>query len=204
MSEDFLPVQPLSFDDGHDAGRPGRPGPVRRLTQHGRGQGGSEGGDIARHGQSLGRVPSRPGRSRPQGSPAQHHHPGPEPLRLTPAVAALTAFGLGYALIAGGFRKLTIPAELGTFPAGALITWLALRKDCRRRPAPAHLSGRGLLPWAVVLAVFAVWELYADFRGSTPDHPTLSILMGPVLQDPVNRALGYVLWLATGAWVVRR
>jgi hypothetical protein len=197
MSEDSLPVQPLIFDDGHDTGRPGRPGPVRRLAQHSL----SQGGDIPGHSHSHTRVASRP---RLHDSAGHSRRPGPEPLRLTPAVAALTAIGLGYALVAGGFRKLTIPAELGTFTVGALVSWLALRKDCRRRAAPAHLSGRGLLPWAVVLAVFAVWELYADFRGSTPDHPTLSILMGPALQDPVNRALGYVLWLATGVWVVRR
>jgi hypothetical protein len=109
-----------------------------------------------------------------------------------------------YAAVAGGFRRLTVPAELGTFLPGAFITYLAMRRGCRRFRAPEHLDGRGTAAWGAVLVVFGIWELYADFRGSTPDHPTLSILMGPILADPLHRGVGYVLWLATGVWLVRR
>jgi len=109
-----------------------------------------------------------------------------------------------WALVAGGFRRLTIPAELGTFVPGAAVTYLALRRGCRRFRAPEHLDGRGTAAWGAVLVVFGIWELYADLRGSTPDHPTLSILMGPVLADPLHRAVGYLLWLAAGVWLVRR
>jgi hypothetical protein len=119
-------------------------------------------------------------------------------------VLAAAAGVFGYAVVVGGFRRLTVPAELGTFVPGALITYAAMRRGCRRFRAPEHLDGRGTAAWGAVLVVFGIWELYADLRGSTPDHPTLSILMGPVLADPLHRAVGYVLWLATGVWLVRR
>lgn len=170
MSEESLPVPPLTMDDSRDDARGGvarRPRPATAVR------------------------------------PVDRQLPTAPP-RLTPTVAAVAATSVGYALIAGSFRRLTVPAELSTFVAGSLLTWLALRKDCRRRPAPDHIDGKGALPWGVLLVVFGVWELYADFRGSTPDHPTLSILMGPLLEEPVNRAIGYVLWLAAGVWVVRR
>lgn len=121
-----------------------------------------------------------------------------------PNAAVLAVGGVLWALVAGGFRRLTIPAELGTFLPGLFITARALRRDCRRLPAPDHLDGRGTAAWAAVLVLFGIWELYADLRGSTPDHPTLSILMGPLLADPLHRTVGYILWLALGVWVVRR
>ncbi|MFD0634428.1 hypothetical protein ACFQ9X_25660 [Catenulispora yoronensis] len=71
-------------------------------------------------------------------------------------------------------------------------------------PAPDHIDGKGALPWAAVAVVFGIWELYAAVRGSTPAHPTLSILMGPLIDPPFARAAGYALWLAVGVWVVRR
>jgi hypothetical protein len=138
-----------------------------------------------------------PGRSRT----VPHHAPAvPRP----GSALAVAATAVLWALVASGFRRLTIPAELGTFVPGALITSRALRRDCRRLPAPDHLDGRGTAAWAAVLVLFGIWELYADLCGSTPDHPTLSILMGPLLADPLHRAVGYVLWLALGVWVVRR
>jgi hypothetical protein len=128
----------------------------------------------------------------------------PEPLRFSPTTVAVLVGAVAYAAVAGGFRRLTAPAELATFAAGSLVCWLALRKECRRFPAPDHVDGKGALAWGAVLVVFGIWELYADFRGSTPAHPTLSILMGPVIAPPENRAIGYLAWLAGGVWLVRR
>ena len=128
----------------------------------------------------------------------------PDALRVTPTTIAIVIGAIAYAAVAGSFRLLTAPAELATFAAGSLACWLALRKDCRRFPSPDHVDGKGALAWGAVLVAFGVWELYADFRGSTPAHPTLSILMGPVIAPPENRAIGYLVWLGAGMWVVRR
>jgi len=112
--------------------------------------------------------------------------------------------GVGYSLIGGSLRRLTAPAELATLVPGAALLWYALRPTTRRFNTPAQLDRRGVVPWAVVLALFGVWELYAAARGSTPAHPTLSILMGPLIDPPFARAAGYAVWLGLGVWVVRR
>lgn len=156
------------------------------------------------HSSSSGSAPAAPsGPSSAHGSPSQPSS-RPASLRLTRNVLLVAAATVVYALIAGGFRRLTIPAEIATFLPGVFITYLALRRTCRRFPALEHLDGRGVAAWGAVLVVFGVWELYADLRGSTPAHPTLSILVGPMLADPLHRAVGYLLWLAAGVWLVRR
>jgi hypothetical protein len=140
--------------------------------------------------------------ARPLGPP-----PAPERLRLTHPTHTLITWvlvGVGYCLIGGTLRRLTAPAEAATLLPGAAMLWYALRPATGRFPAPRHLDSRGMLPWAVVMVLFGVWELYAALRGSTPAHPTLSILMGPLIDPPFARAAGYALWLATGVWVVRR
>jgi hypothetical protein len=142
------------------------------------------------------------GRDAALGSGTRRHSPAS--VHVTPTTVVIAVAALGYAAMAGSFRRLTIPAELATLVPGALICRYAVRRNVRRYPAPDHVDGRGSLAWGAVLVLFAIWELYADLSGSTPAHPTLSILMGPMLQHPENRAMGYVLWLAAGAWVVRR
>ena len=60
------------------------------------------------------------------------------------------------------------------------------------------------MAWVAIAVAFALWELYAGARGSTHSHPTLSIMMGPLIQAPPARAAGYVVWLLGGLWLVRR
>jgi len=131
----------------------------------------------------------------------------PVPVRLTrPTHTMLTwlLVGIGYALVGGSLRRLTAPAELATLLPGAAALWYALRPDTPRFPAPERIDRRGMVAWGAVLVAFGIWELYAALRGSTPAHPTLSILMGPLIDPPFARAAGYAVWLAGGLWVVRR
>jgi hypothetical protein len=116
----------------------------------------------------------------------------------------LGVVGLGYALIAGSLRRLTIPADLATLLPGGAIVWYALRPTTAHFPAPARFTRRDALAWSLVAAAFGIWEAYAALRGSTHAHPTLSILLGPLIDPPPARAAGYVVWLLTGVWVVRR
>lgn len=126
------------------------------------------------------------------------------PLRMLPVAAAIV-----YALIAGGLAPISLPAELAMLLGGAAVAGWALGlipgvPAPRRRPAPDWIDGRGSLAWLAVLLVFAVWELYAFFRGSTPAHPTLSVLMGPLLAPHLNRSVAYLAWLSAGVWIARR
>jgi hypothetical protein len=137
-------------------------------------------------------------------------HPAPAaptPLRAahpTSAMISWGAAGLGYALIAGNFARLTIPAELATLLPGAAMVWYALRPTTGHFPAPAPLTRRSTMPWTAIAVAFGIWELYAAARGSTHAHPTLSILLGPLIDPPPARAAGYAAWLLAGVWVVRR
>ncbi|MEY9861746.1 hypothetical protein ABH935_007389 [Catenulispora sp. GAS73] len=131
----------------------------------------------------------------------------PIPLKAThPTSTMITwgAVGLGYSLIAGSFARLTVPAEIATLLPGAALVWYALRPTTARFPPPAPFTRRDTVAWAAVGVAFGIWELYAAARGSTHAHPTLSILMRPLIDPPPARAGGYVVWLLTGVWMVRR
>jgi len=146
------------------------------------------------------------------GAPRPHTAAIPVPLRATRPTSAMISWGsmgLGYALVAGGFARLTVPAEIATLAPGAALVWYALRPTTAHFPAPAApdsppVTRRSTAAWAALAVAFGIWELYAAARGSTHAHPTLSILLGPLIGPPPARAAGYALWLLAGVWVVRR
>jgi hypothetical protein len=110
-----------------------------------------------------------------------------------------------FSFVAGRFTQLSAPAEFAVLGSGTLLLVWAIRLPAgRRRPPPEHVDGRGALVWLGLLLVFLVWELFAFFRGSTAAHPTLSILIGPLLAEPTLRGAGYLMWLAAGTWLARR
>jgi len=138
---------------------------------------------------------------------AVHDVEAPAPPRLThptPTMIAWGAVGLGGSLLAGGFRRLTAPAEVTTLLVGVVVVWFALRPTTRRFPAPDRIDAKGAAAWGAVVVFFGLWELYAALCGSTHAHPTLSLLLGPLITAPPARTAGYVVWLAAGVWVVRR
>ena len=125
--------------------------------------------------------------------------------------AAWWGVGVVFAAVAGRFAPLTAPAEFAALLAGGAITAWALGvafarpvPPLRRREAPVSLGGRGWLAWVAVLVAFGVLEVYSLASPAPWDHPTLSALSGPLLAPSDHRALGYLLWLASGVWVARR
>ena len=107
-----------------------------------------------------------------------------------------------YAALAALCRPLTVPAAVAVVLAGAVLLALA----ARRRPLPRRLVGsrRGALPWLVLLLLLASWELTAVFWGNDRAHPTLSLLLDPVLDTYPGRLIGYLAWLSVGRWLVTR
>lgn len=107
-----------------------------------------------------------------------------------------------YAGLAALCRPLTVPAAVAVVLAGAVLLALA----ARRRPLPRRLVGsrRGALPWLVLLLLLASWELTAVFWGNDRAHPTLSLLLDPVLDTYPGRLIGYLAWLSVGRWLVTR
>jgi hypothetical protein len=108
---------------------------------------------------------------------------------------------IGYAALAGLCRPLTLPAAVAVaVPALALVVL-----DARRRPPPrVALGRRHVAPWAVLMALFATWETIAALWGDDGAHPTLSLLLDPVLATYPGRVAGWLTWLGVGRWLVTR
>jgi len=136
---------------------------------------------------------------------AEERVAGRDTRRISGSRVAIWVGAALFAVIAGRFTAQSAPAEFAVLGAGLVVCVWALRLPAeQRRTAPARLDGRGILAWLGLLLVFLVWELYAFYRGSTPAHPTLSLLLAPLLAEPLPRAAGYLLWLASGVWLAKR
>ena len=106
---------------------------------------------------------------------------------------------LGYAALAALCRPLTVEAAAAVaLPAVALVVLAA-----RRGPPPrVVLARRHVAPWVGLLVLFGAWELTAALWGNDAAHPTLSLLLDPVLATYPGRLVGWVAWLGLGRWLV--
>ncbi|MGH3943715.1 MAG: hypothetical protein ACRDRY_09690 [Pseudonocardiaceae bacterium] len=113
------------------------------------------------------------------------------------------AASVGYALIAAVFEPLTVPAAVAVLiPGVLLLAWRATRPV---RPLPSGAVSPGTVAlWLALAAAGAGWWLVAFLWGNDSNHPTLSLLLDPVLETYPARVLGYAVWLAAGRWLVTR
>ena len=66
-----------------------------------------------------------------------------------------------------------------------------------------------MAPWLAVFVGAALWELTSlSFQPSltvnSSAHPTISVLLDPVLSHHLGRSVGLAVWLAIGWFVVER
>ena len=114
-------------------------------------------------------------------------------------LAAAVVVGLLAAPIATHTWQATaVTGAIGLVAAAAMITGRP-----RRIGRPVRLA-RSAAPWFVVFAAITVLELGALAYGDRPSFPTLSWLLGPYFVEPVVRFAGYVVWICSGWWLVRR
>jgi hypothetical protein len=106
-----------------------------------------------------------------------------------------------YALLAATARPMTLPAAFAVLLPGSGLLWWGARRVPHRM---VHAGWATLLTWVALGLLFCAWELVAYFSGNNPAHPTFSILADPLLDTYPGRVAGYLLWLATGAWLVTR
>jgi hypothetical protein len=108
---------------------------------------------------------------------------------------------IGYAGLAGLCRPLTLPAAVAVAVPAIVLVVL----DAHRRPPPrVALGRRHAAPWTVLTVLFATWEASAALWGNDGAHPTLSLLLDPVLATYPGRVAGWLTWLAVGRWLVTR
>ena len=108
---------------------------------------------------------------------------------------------VGYALLAALCRPLTLPAALAVLLPGLVLVALRVRRAPASRPGVPRAA---VAPWMALLLAAGAWELVAVLWGDDADHPTLSLLLDPVLDTYPGRLAGYLGWLAAGRWLVTR
>jgi hypothetical protein len=109
----------------------------------------------------------------------------------------------GYALLAALCRPLSAPAAVAVLLPGLLLA--VLRASRPVRPLAPHAQPRrAALQWLALAALGGLWWLVAFQWGNDATHPTLSLLLDPVLDTYGGRVAGYACWLAAGRWLVTR
>ncbi|HEX5495861.1 MAG TPA: hypothetical protein VFX70_14920 [Mycobacteriales bacterium] len=109
-----------------------------------------------------------------------------------------------YCWLAGGFDSFTWQSTAAVLIPGMIIFALGVARPPDRRPRPVPIGTAGAVAWSVPLLTFCVLEIVDDLLGSTRAHPTLSILMDPVLNIHVWRSMGYFVWIVVGWALVKR
>ncbi len=127
-------------------------------------------------------------------------------LRLSPIVGI---GGLLYVVIVGGFARYSWPATIAVVVPGAAAVATAWRGPSHGLPEPEKVDPVGAIAWGAVFVVLAVWELAAfllqpSLTTESAAHPTLSVLMDPVLASHTGRTIVLSMWLAFGWFLLQR
>lgn len=111
-----------------------------------------------------------------------------------------------FSAVLGSLDSFTAPAYVVFFAGGLTVCAVAWFRPPRRIPPPPGISRRGFAVWFVICAAFTVQELVNFFidAGLKPEHPSLSILVAPMLEIPLLKAIAVFIWLGIGIEMVRR
>lgn len=113
----------------------------------------------------------------------------------------------GLAWLAGGFASFTWQATASVVVGGAAVLVLGRAAGRPGDGGPPDARGgrpRGTSAWTVWALAFLCWWGTAFLTGSRPSHPTLSLVMDPVLEVRPLKAAAFLVWLVAGWWLVRR
>jgi hypothetical protein len=120
-------------------------------------------------------------------------------VRARPAVRDVAL--VGYAALAALCRPLTLLSAVAVALAA-----IALVAPAAHGQPPLRSVRRGwdAAPWVVLAMLLAAWEITAVLWGDDAAHPTLSLLLDPVLATYPGRVAGWLAWLGLGRWLVTR
>ena len=110
---------------------------------------------------------------------------------------------VGYAALAALARPLTLPAVVAVLLPGLALLTLAARRPARP-VRPVRPRAPAVILWTAMTLLVVGWEATAWVWGNDYEHPTLSLLLDPVLDTYPGRVVGWVGWLAAGRWLVTR
>jgi hypothetical protein len=110
---------------------------------------------------------------------------------------------VGFALVAALARPLTAPAAVAVLAPGVLLLGVRARRPVPPPPGGARLRAAAVV-WTALGVAVAGWWLVAFAWGNDAQHPTLSLLLDPVLGTYPGRLAGWLAWLGAGRWLVTR
>jgi len=117
--------------------------------------------------------------------------------------------GVVYAVLVAAFIRYSLPATLAVWAPAAAGVAVAWRRPVTGGSDPAPVPAAGAVAWAVVFVALALWELAAlllqpSLTTDSWAHPTISVLLDPILATHLGRAVVLSLWLLSGWWLLRR
>jgi hypothetical protein len=127
-------------------------------------------------------------------------------LRLSPAAAI---GGFVYAVLVAGFARYSWPTTVAVGVPAATGVAIAWRRPVGDTAGPRRILPAGAAAWAVVFVALALWELSAlllqpSLTTGSWAHPTISVLMDPILATHLGRSIVLSLWLASGGFLLQR
>lgn len=99
---------------------------------------------------------------------------------------------------------LEVALMIGVFFVVLGMVWY---KDSGPLPKATSSVTRSKWLWIVCGVLINLWELFSfvagDLAGDNSQFPTISILMTPVIENPLGRVLALALWLMVGLVLIR-
>lgn len=123
--------------------------------------------------------------------------------------AAATIAVLLYAAVGTATQPRSPWANLAVLLPGAAVAWLVTAQPRPQSPERSRRLRTTLVLWATVALAAALWELWAflnqpAWNVGSHDHPTISVLAGSYLAEPLIRYVAWCAWLFVGWRMVRR
>lgn len=111
---------------------------------------------------------------------------------------------VGYSWMAGGTKPFSATALLSVLFPGAVIAVIAYGRAPERIKPPDSLDITGFSYWIVVLGALFEWEASAFRDNSVWSHPSLTLLVDPLIGPHPIKTIAFLLWLLAGWGLVRR
>jgi hypothetical protein len=134
--------------------------------------------------------------------------PRPAEIPLVRLTAPWIVGAAAFAILVGAFARYSWPVTVAiAIPAaaGVVVAW----RTPAGRTDPGALDRRGVLAWTGVFVTLALFELtnlllQPSLVKGSPNHPTVSVLLDPVLASHPGRTAFLAVWLSCGWFLIER
>jgi len=108
------------------------------------------------------------------------------------------------AVVAGGLPSFSLGANLLVLVVGGALFWVGVTYRSERARPPTRRWPPGARRWLLPVGVLTGMEAVSYVLGSTPEHPTFSLLADPWLERYPVRVAAFLGWLAAFWGMARR